>query len=101
MSEFRVNATVSTSTNLPNNELVLELSADPNPASEFTVIKVGELLTDLQYSLLDMTGKLVRQGKITNTNFQLNTSTLGSGAYTLTVHNQEGNKSILVNVINN
>ncbi len=101
MSEFRVNATISTSTNITNKELELELEANPNPASEFTMIKVGEVLTDLQYSLLDMSGKLLRQGKVTNTNFRLNTSALTSGAYTLTVHNQDGNKSILVNVVNN
>lgn len=101
MSEFRVNATVSTSTNLPNKELIVELSANPNPASEYTMIKLGELLTNLQYSLVDMSGKLLQQGKITSTDFRLNTANLASGAYTLTVHNQEGNKSILVNVINN
>ena len=101
MSEFRVNATISTSTNMPNKELVLELEANPNPAAEFTIIEVGELLTDLQYSLLDISGKLLRQGKVTDTNFRLNTSALASGAYTLTVHNQDGNKSILINVINN
>jgi hypothetical protein len=101
MSEFRVNATVATSTNVPNKELALELAANPNPASEFTMIQVGEVLDNLQYSLVDMSGKLLRQGRITNTDFRLNTSALASGAYTLTVHNQEGNKSILVNVINN
>ena len=101
MSEFRVNATISTSTYLPSKELELELVANPNPASEYTIIKVGEVLTDLQYSLIDMSGKLLRQGKVTNTDFRLNTSNLSSGAYTLTVHNQVGNKSILLNVINN
>lgn len=101
MSEFRVNATISTSTNIPSKELELELSANPNPASEFTMIKVGEVISDLSYSLLDMSGKLLRQGQITNNNFRLNTSALASGAYTLTIYNQEGNKSILVNVVNN
>ena len=101
MSEFRVNATVATSTNVPNKELALELTASPNPASAYTMIQVEAVLTDLQYSLVDMSGKLLRQGKVTDTNFRLNTSALVSGAYTLTVHNQDGNKSILVNVINN
>jgi hypothetical protein len=101
MSEFRVNATVATSQNVQNKELELELSANPNPASEYTMIQVGEVLTDLRYSLVDMSGKLLRQGMITNTSFRLNTLALASGAYTLTVHNQEGNKSILVTVINN
>lgn len=101
MSEFRVNATVATSTNVPNKELALELTASPNPASEYTIIQVGEVLNDLRYSLLDMSGKLLRQGKVTNTDFRLNTSALASGVYTLTAYNQEGNKSILVNVINN
>ena len=101
MSEFRVNATIATSTNVPNKELTLELAANPNPASEFTIIQIGEVLDNLQYSLVDISGKLLRQGMVTNTDFRLNTSALASGAYSLTVHNQEGNKSILVNVINN
>jgi len=101
MSEFRVNATISTSTNIINKELEIDLSANPNPASEFTIIEIGEVLTELNYSLLDMSGKLLRQGIVTATNFRLNTSTLASGAYTLTIHNQNGNKSILINVINN
>jgi len=101
MSEFRVNATVATSTNTLNKELSLELSANPNPASEFTNIVMDEVISDLNYSLLDMNGKLLRQGKVTTKEFRLNTSDLVSGAYTLTVHNSEGNKSIMISIINN
>ena len=101
MSEFRVNATVATSTNIPNKELNIDLTSNPNPASEYTMVNVGKVLTDMKYSLIDINGKLIRQGTVTNPDFRLNTSTLSSGAYTLTVHNQEGNKSILISVINN
>ncbi len=101
LSEFRVNATVATSTNITNKELKIDLAANPNPASEYTMIEIGEVLADLKYSLIDISGKLIRQGSVTDSNFRLNTSTLSSGAYTLTVHNQEGNKSILISVINN
>lgn len=99
MSELRINATIATSTNIPEGELDLALEANPNPAVEFTTIKISDFDNDLQYSLMDMTGRLLRQGQITSNNFSLNTSNLGSGTYTLSVHNEKGQKSILINVI--
>ena len=101
MSELRINATIATSTNIPEGELNLVLDASPNPASEFTNISISEFSKGLNYSLLDMSGKLLRQGSVNGNEFRLNTSSLLSGVYSLTIHNENGKKSILINVINN
>lgn len=99
MSELRINATIATSTNIPEGELDVVLEANPNPAVDYTNISISEFENDLQYSLIDMTGKLLRQGTMTSKTFTLNTSNLVSGTYTLSVHNDKGQKSIRINVI--
>jgi hypothetical protein len=101
MSELRINATIATSTNLPEGELDLVLEANPNPASEYTTISMNEIEEDLNFSLMDMSGRLLRQGVIRGKAFRLNTANLVSGMYSLSVHNARGKKSILINVINN
>ena len=40
MSELRINATIATSTNVPDGELDLVVEANPNPATEFTIINI-------------------------------------------------------------
>ena len=101
MSEFRINATIATSTHVSDRELDLVLEASPNPAFEFTNIAIKDYDQDLNYSLTDMNGRLLRQGRVNGMNFRLNTSNLASGTYSLTVHNDTGKKSLLINVINN
>lgn len=101
MSELRINATIATSTNIPDRDLDIDLVASPNPATEYTQIRISEYDNDLKYSLLDMSGKLLRQGNISNNPFRLNTSNLISGVYSLTVYDETGKKSILINVIPN
>lgn len=101
MSELRINATIATSTNIPEGSLDLELEASPNPAREYTNISISENDSDLSYSLMDMSGRLLRQGTVNSTEFRLNTANLASGSYSLTVHDVTGKKSILINVINN
>lgn len=99
MSEIRINATIATSTNV-TSELDLEIVASPNPASEYTIVKIAENEEKLKYSLTDITGKLLRQGIINGAELRLNTSTLPSGTYSLSVSNELGQKAILINVIN-
>ena len=101
MSELRINATIATSTNIPQGELDLVLEASPNPASEYTNVTLSNFDKNLNYSLSDMNGKLLRQGIVSNKEFRLNTTSLVSGTYSLTVYNDTGNKSLLINVIKN
>jgi len=98
MSEIKIDATIATSTNVPNAELDIDLVASPNPASEYTKVSIGKIEGEMQYSLTDMSGRLLRQGAINNTEFRLNTSTLTTGTYTLSINNQLGSKTILLNV---
>lgn len=100
MSEIKINATIATSTNAPAGELDLELTASPNPASEFSIIEVGEFTSDMKYSLTDMSGKLLKQGKLPSKEFKLNTASITSGIYSLIISNTEGQKAILINIIN-
>jgi len=101
MSELKINATIATSTNIPDRELDLVLEANPNPALDYTNISISEDEKDLTYTLSDMTGRLLRQGTFDGKEFRLNTSGLVAGSYSLTIHNETGQKSILINVINN
>ncbi len=99
MSEFRINATITTSTNIPDNDLDINLLAQPNPASAFTIISINGNDAKLNYSLTDMNGKLIRQGAITEKEMKLNTASLISGTYSLTVYNIDGKKSILIHIV--
>ena len=101
LSEMRINATIATSTSIPDDELNLVLEANPNPASEYTNIIINEYDDKLNYALTDMNGRLLRQGQLTSKEFRLNTSNLSSGTYSLTVYNETGKKALLLNVINN
>lgn len=101
MSEIRINATIATSTHIPERELDLVLEANPNPASEFANIIIKDYDEDLNYSLSDMSGRLLRQGQVAGKEFKLNTANLASGTYSFTVYNETGKKSLLINVINN
>lgn len=101
MSELKINATIATSTNLPKGDLDIDILASPNPASEYTIINVGDAEGKLQYTLTDMSGRLLRQGNVSSQEFRLNTSNLPSGSYSLVVNNENGKKAILINVINN
>lgn len=101
ISEVKINATVATSTNVPDGVLDLDLTANPNPASDYTTISLGSITSDMKYSLADMTGKLLRQGQVLEAQFRLNTANLASGTYSLSIANGVGQKSMLLTVINN
>ena len=100
MSELRINATIATTTNIPESELNIDVAASPNPASDFTTISIGAFESGLNYTLTDITGKLLRQGSLNNDEFRLNTSNLSAGTYSFSVYNDTGKKSILINVVN-
>lgn len=101
MSELKINATIATSTNIPDSELNLELEASPNPAREYSNINISGAEKNLKYSLLDISGRLLRQGNIPGNMYRLNTANLASGTYSFTIYNETGKKSILINVIKN
>ena len=100
LSELRINATITTSTNIPDGLLPIDVVASPNPASEYAIISISNNQSiDLKYTLVDMSGRLLRQGLISDNSFRLNTSNLTSGTYTVNIYNEEGSKSVLINVV--
>ena len=98
--EIRINATVATTTSTIA-ELDVDLSARPNPASDYTIVTISDLTSDMQYTINDMTGRLLENGKINSKTHRVDTSNLTSGTYTLTIQNSVGQKSMLINILNN
>ena len=99
-SEFRIDATVATSTEVPDYELNLDLAASPNPTRDFTTISISESdYKDLSYQLVDMTGKKVMQGRVNGSQSNLNLSGLPTGNYIYSIYNSEGKKSIQLSII--
>ncbi len=99
LSEIRINATISTSTSIAGNELDIDLEVSPNPASDYTMISIKKMKDDLHYSLTDVNGRLIRQGDVNNLTWRMNTSALSSGIYSLSLFDNTGSKTILINVI--
>ena len=64
----------------------------PNPASDYIVLKITDsALDNLSYKLIDINGKAIANGSITNTDTQINMQSLALGMYILKVNqnNQE------------
>jgi hypothetical protein len=80
---------------LSNPELTtVNLSAItyPNPTSDYIVLKISDsALDNLSYKLIDVNGKAIANGSITNTDTQISMQSLALGMYILKVNqnNQE------------
>lgn len=99
LSEIRINAAISTSSSFYDNELDLDISLSPNPATDFSVLILDKVPDgNVRYQITDMNGKLIKTDIVTNNQVRINTSELVSGIYTVTVHNEKGIKSISLNV---
>lgn len=72
-------------------EIHLELSAYPNPATHFLMLKVENYAQEnLAFQLTDMEGKLISSGLITNELTQISMSQLPVSNYFLTIN--DGNQ---------
>ncbi len=100
LSEVKFDATIATSTEIPEEDLVIDAHLSPNPASEYSVLEVGKTFDGLKYSVLDNTGRLLRQGVVNSSRTKINTVNLTSGVYTVVLYNSQGKKSMLLTVIN-
>jgi len=59
----------------------------PNPASDYIVLKITDsALDNLSYKLIDINGKAIANGSITNTDTQINMQSLALGMYILKVN---------------
>ncbi|MCG6190376.1 T9SS type A sorting domain-containing protein [Maribellus maritimus] len=70
---------------------VSELSVYPNPTSDFVMIHFDSELQDKQYSLFDMTGKIIRLNYISKTDTRIDVSNLASGTYLLRISAKKTN----------
>jgi hypothetical protein len=80
---------------LSNSELnTINLSAImyPNPTSDYVMLKISDhALDNLSYNLIDINGKAISNGRITNGDTQINMQQLEMGMYIIKVsqNNQE------------
>ncbi|AUC81949.1 T9SS type A sorting domain-containing protein [Lacinutrix sp. Bg11-31] len=80
---------------LSNPELTtVNLSAVtyPNPTSDYIILKISDsTLDNLSYTLIDVNGKAITNGKITNVDTQIKMQHLSTGMYILKINqnNQE------------
>lgn len=62
----------------------------PIPANDFVTVELSNALNNASYELVDMQGKVVASSVIKDVKFNINMSQLSSGAYTLTIKDNEG-----------
>jgi len=64
----------------------------PNPTSDYITLKISDsALDNLSYKLIDVNGKVIANGSITNADTQISMQSLATGTYVLKVNqnNQE------------
>jgi hypothetical protein len=91
----------------PNEEIpTFTLNVFPNPMIDHTEVTISGLATQrIDYSLVDMSGKVIRQGKERATGsthqFSIHDLALPSGAYTLHITTDEGKRAEKLMVFQN
>lgn len=104
VEDYTVNITASTSsfstfaeTNAQalGNEDSLNLTAYPNPASNYIQVKLNSKAENLTYRIVNTLGQVVKHGKLNRNN--INVSDIKSGIYVLEVH--DGQKSITTKLV--
>lgn len=73
---------------IDNHSINLELSAYPNPTTDYLTLNVGNAeLSTLNFQLYDISGKLIESKKITSTTETIRTENLPTATYFLKVSN--------------
>ncbi len=63
------------------------LSIYPNPTTDFLILELDQLASDLDYVLTDMNGKIIRNQPIESTKTAIDMRAYAKGAYHLTLKN--------------
>jgi hypothetical protein len=72
----------------------LGLQIYPNPASEFlNIVTQNNQGENYQYQLMDITGKIVEEGVVTNSNFVIDLRVIQKGLFMLRAYSEEGKSS--------
>jgi hypothetical protein len=83
-------------------DLNVSLSVFPNPSSDYLTLQVNDFeLSNLNYQLFDIQGKLLSNGKVTAKQTQINTSSLSPATYFINVETQENKKVQSFKIIKN
>jgi hypothetical protein len=80
---------------LATNETEMNISASafPNPTSDLITIKLSNIdIMDLTYHMLDMQGKVISNGLITEPETQLDMSSLPAATYFVSIMTKENKK---------
>ena len=83
---------LSTLSNPELNTINLKAVTYPNPTSDYVILKISDnALDNLSYNLIDINGKAISNGSVTNGDTQINMQQLAVGMYILKVsqNNQE------------
>lgn len=78
--------------NLTNS---INMSVYPNPANDFINVVIPEI-TNSYYQLIDIAGKVVKQGILNQSVSQINTTDIAKGSYTLKVSDKDSNAAFRV-----
>ena len=83
------------------NEIQNSITVYPNPVKDFLIVDLSsEKLKKPDYKLFDGTGKLIFKGELKNLKTEINTSTLTSGLYILSI-SSEGKTAKTFKIIKN
>ena len=88
---------------LSTNESVKQqaISVYPNPVKDFLIVDLSsEKIKNAKYQLFDGSGKVIHQGDLKNIKNEINTSTLVSGLYILSI-NSDGRSIKTFKIIKN
>ena len=86
--------TISTSTVGIDPWESLELSLVPNPARDSFSIQSNLIMNDVQVSIYNITGQLVHQQNLNNTNDIILVGTMETGVYGVNISNASGTKTL-------
>ena len=93
---------ISIVSGIDNPTVNIELSAYPNPTTDYIKLKVeGEKFEDLNYTLVDITGKLIASEKITSSTEIIGMENLASACYLLRVTNNNNKELKTFKIIKN
>ena len=73
-----------------NNRLISNLSVYPNPAKDFIQVKTESALNDIDYTITNIFGKRVQEGKLENSSSLVEIKDLLSGVYIIQVGKSSG-----------
>ncbi len=93
--------TISATTGVNETNFNLEASVYPNPTTDLLVLSVNELKEDYKYKVLDMAGKLLSNGKLTNHQTQLDFSNYTAGSYYVNITSNQSKNIKTFQVIKN